>query len=184
MINKVTTPEQVQRDFLLGYDYTNNHTVEYIGKAKQLGGTTAYLSVPEMANISSEVNDAGTVLMTFYYRKVSHPKYDFFDDSKVCEALGWNISKTKKTRLALMKAGWVKKIVYVQPTTKAKTTTFFLGKEACAKIETPEEYTSRIKVLEAQRNSIINHFGLETWEEVVAQYSVSEIVKAQSELAK
>ena len=170
------------RDILLNFDYTNDINVNYIPKTRSLGDTKAYLSIEDMAQLSNEVNDAAVILMTFYFRKVTHPKYDFFDDEAVAKALHWNQSKTKKTRLALVKAGWIKKITYVQPTTKAKTTTFFLGKEACSKIETPEEFTARVKATDAKRAKLISHFGCESWEEVTAKYSEEEIISVNIEL--
>ena len=168
--------EYSTRELLLNFNYADDRHVNYIPKDKPLGSTTAYLTIKEMGELSAEVNDAGVVLMSFYYRKVTTPKYDFFDDSKVASALGWNPSKTKKTRLALVKAGWIKKIVFTQPTTKAKCTNFYLGKEMCAKVEAPEEYSARIKAIEEKRNKIVNQCGLGSWEEVLDKYSQEEIM--------
>lgn len=164
-------------DFMLGYNFKENIHVDYIPKTKPLGTTSAYLSIKELSEISADINDAATLLMTFYFRKVTHPKYDFFNDKNVAEALGWTVSKTKKTRLSLMSHGWIKKVVYTQPTTKDKHINYFLGKEICSKIKTPEEFTAEVKRREAVRKPIIEHFGLTTWEEVTNKHTEDEIIK-------
>ena len=71
------------REFLLSFDYTNDREVRFIPKDKPLGSTTAYLTIPEIATLSATVNDAGAILMTYYYRKATTPKFDFFNDTKI-----------------------------------------------------------------------------------------------------
>ncbi|APD18013.1 hypothetical protein HYP07_gp001 [Vibrio phage JSF3] len=127
-----------------------------------------------MSELSEEVNDAAVVLMTYYFRKVKTPKFDFFADALVAKALGWSVSKTKKTRLALVNSGWLKRITFTQPTTKAKITVFYVGKEMCRLVTTAEEFSS----VESKRKSIMNHFGLSSWEEVMATKSYEEIIEA------
>ena len=176
----VQTEEFNLRDFLLKFDYTQDCEVRFIPKDKPLGTTTAYLTIAEMAQLSSTVNDAGVILMTYYFRKVKTPKFDFFDDAAVAKALGWTSRKTTATRQLLVKAGWLKKIVYTQPTTKAKFTVFYIGKEMCSKVLTPEEYTAQLKqkeAMDAQRDTIAKKLGYSDWEEVVANEDPSKILE-------
>ncbi len=167
------------RDFLLGFDYTNDLEVRYIPKDKPLGSTNAYLTIKETAQLSAEVGDAGAVLMGYYYRKAKTPKFDFFVDTIAAEALGWLPSKTKRTRIALVKAGWLKKITYTQHTTKAKITVFYLGKEMCSKVMTPEEYTAAMKqreIIEAKRQKITQQLGYTSWQEVLDNKDANTIL--------
>lgn len=168
------TQELNQRDFLLNFDYTNDREVRFIPKDKPLGTTSAYLSIKEMAQLSEEVNDAAVVLMTYYFRKVKTPKFDFFDDEAIALALGWTVRKTKATRQLLVKADWLKRITFSQPTTKAKITVFYVGKEMCRLVTTAEEFSS----VENKRKPIMNYFGLSSWEEVMATKSYEEIIEA------
>ena len=176
----VQTEEFNLRDFLLKFDYTQDCEVRFIPKDKPLGTTTAYLTIAEMAQLSSKVNDAGVILMTYYFRKVKTPKFDFFDDVAVAEALGWTSRKTKATRQLLVKAGWLKKIVYTQPTTKAKFTVFYIGEEMCSKVLTPEEYTAQLKqkeAMDAKRDTITKQLGYADWESVMANEDHSKILE-------
>lgn len=175
--------QNTQRALLLNFDYSNDKEVRFIPKDKPLGTTTAYLSIKELADISEKVNDAGALLMTYYFRKVRTPKFDFFDDGAVSLALRWSVRKAQATRLALVKAGWLKKITYVQPTTKSKITVFYVGKEMCDMVMTPEEYTaSKANLIKQQevvlkmRTKIMEHYSLDTWEQVIASKSEEEIL--------
>ena len=172
------------REFLLSFDYTNDREVRFIPKDKPLGSTTAYLTIPEIATISATVNDAGAILMTYYYRKTTTPKFDFFNDTTVSTALGWTVRKTAATRQLLVKAGWIKRVIYTQPTTKSKITIFYLGKEMCDKVLTPEEYTTSINkraALQDKQNQIANQLGM-SWDSVMKQYSSETVMESLGEI--
>ena len=166
------------REFLLSFDYTNDCEVRYIPHEKSKGITYAYLSDAQVGELTTVVGDAGTLLMWHYLTKVTTPKYDFFDDKAVGECLKWSWRKVQAARLALIKAGWVKKVVYTQPTTKAKFTVVYLGKEMCSLVLTPDEYTANQKVISKYRDALINHFQCKDWEEVVASKSQDDIAAA------
>lgn len=182
--NEITTVDKSNnlRDFLLNFDYSADYEVRYIPQDKAKGSTYAYLTHRNMREIVEATGDAGLVLMTHYLNKVNTHKYDFFDDSKVGEVFGWSAQKTQRTRIALIKAGWVKKVVYTQPTTKAKFTVVYLGKEMCSLVLTPEEYTANQKVINENRNILINHFQCKDWEEVIASKSQDDIAAALCDL--
>ena len=167
--------ESSLRDFLLSFDYSNDREVRFIPKDKPLGSTNAYLTIKEMAELSNTVNDAGALLMMFYFKKVKTPKYDFFDDATVSTALGWNVSKTKKVRLSLMRHGWIKKITYVQPTTKAKITVFYLGKEACDLVTSAEEHSKK-ESLKLKQTNVMEKLGYKTWEDVLANEDMDKLL--------
>ena len=170
------------REFLLSFDYTNDSEVRYIPHEKSKGITYAYLSDAQVGELTTTVGDAGTLLMWHYLTKVTTPKYDFFDDKAVGECLKWSWRKVQAARLALIKAGWVKKVIYVQPTTKAKFTVVYLGKEMCSLVLTPEEYTANQKATNERREILINHFKCKDWDEVTASKSQDEISAAAWDL--
>jgi len=168
--------EPTLRDALLQFDYTDDKEVRYIPKDKAKGSTTAYLTADEIREIASTLGDAALVLMTHYFAKVKTPKYDFFDDTKVSTSFGWQPTKTRRIRQQLVKHGWIKRIVYTQPTTKAKVTVFYIGKEMCSKVETPEEFNQRVRKLEEKRKPIMEKLGCSTWKEVMANHTKEEIL--------
>ena len=180
--NEITTVDESNnlRDFLLNFDYSADYEVRYIPQDKAKGSTYAYLTHRNMREIVEATGDAGLVLMTHYLNKVNTHKYDFFDDSKVGEVFGWSAQKTQRIRIALVKAGWVKKIVYTQPTTKAKFTVVYLGKEMCSKVLTPEEYTTQLKqkeAMDAKRDTIAKQLGYADWESVMTNEDHSKILE-------
>ena len=69
-----------------------------------------------------------------------------------------------------------------KPTTKAKFTVVYLGKEMCSLVLTPDEYTANQKVISEYKNTLINHFQCKDWEEVVASKSQDDIAAALRDL--
>ena len=70
----------------------------------------------------------------------------------------------------------------MQPTTKAKFTVVYLGKEMCSLVLTPDEYTANQKVISEHKNILISHFQCKDWEEVVASRSQDDIAAALYDL--
>lgn len=169
-----------QRQFLISYDYTNDKEVRFIPKDKPLGGTTAYLTIKEMASLSTTTNDAAVVLMTYYMRKVKTPKFDFYDDAAVAQSLSWSQSKTKKTRLTLVNSGWLKRVTFIQPTTKAKVTIYYVGKEMCDLISSVEEY-SHYQANKDKLLAAFAHLNPQSIEDLFTKVSIDDINKAISD---
>ena len=170
------------RDFLLKFDYTTDYEVRYIPQERARSSTHAYLSDAQVGDLTQSVGDAGTVLMWHYLSKVTVPKYDFFDDKQVGDIIKWSWRKVQKARLDLMKAGWIKRIVYTQPTTKSKFTVVYLGKEMCSLVLTPEEYTMKHKQINDTRNALIKQFGCKDWDELIQVKSMDEISNAMDKV--
>jgi hypothetical protein len=183
------TTTNFNREVQIQHDYSNNIHVDAVEKEKALGGTNYYLSIADIRDLSAEVNDAGVILMTYYFRKFKTPKFDFWNDDTSATALGWSKKKVQNTRQALVKANWIKRVKYTQSTTKAKTTTFFLGKDMCANIESPEEYTIRVtkESVEAARVAplraeVMRLLGVTDWEEALEHRDYERV--SDSVLAK
>ncbi|WP_257283475.1 hypothetical protein [Endozoicomonas sp. SESOKO1] len=149
------------RDALMDFNFNDDRQVNAIPKARPMGSTYHYLSIEEMAELSNDVSDAAVTLMTFYLRKIKSVKFDFWNDEATAEALGWGKKKVLNNRLALVKAGWMKKIKFTQPTTKAKVTVFYIGKEACSKVKTAEEFTAMQPMLK-RRDELVAELGLKS----------------------
>ena len=176
------TIEPSLRDFLMSYDHSNDRDVRFIPKDKALGGTNAYLTYAEMKELCVNVGDAAALLMTYYFRKVKTPKFDFYDDNAIGLALGWSSSKAKKNRLALAREGWINRATFVQPTSKAKITVFYIGKEQCDLVKnvTKGEDTepSTFEVDAVMNQEIAMYFGLKDFDEVLRVKNINEIKEA------
>ena len=71
--------------------------------------TKMYLRLQDKKEVMDKCGDAALILYEFYVSKAGTPDYPFSDDL-AAKALGWNVHKIKRNRLALAKSNYFKQI--------------------------------------------------------------------------
>ena len=112
------------------FNLLNDTFVRCEHKQYARGATHAYLSEEESKEILTTINVQAAHLMAFYLRKVKHPSYNFFNDKEVARATGLTERQVANARRELIKAGWVKQVLYTSQTSRMKVTGYYFGKEA------------------------------------------------------
>lgn len=151
---------------------TQEYFTRVIPKKKSRSDTKVYVSAQENKELI-EISDAASVLFTYYISKSGIEDFPYHD-SQAATSLGWKESKVKRIRQALAKAKWFKQVNLRNQVTGLTATVTYLGKDACSKVETPEEFTKR-KQMESGRTEWLKERGYESLTEFKAKASPEQL---------
>jgi hypothetical protein len=171
-------------DLFMGFDHSNNISVECAPKENAKSKTHFYLSLDEKKEVLQELNDPSLILLDYYYTRLTTPKYDYWNDGLTADSLGWSKKKVQNTRLMLVNGGYLKRVSYTQPTTKDKHTTYYIGKLACSKIITPEEFTQQAKEREEALRKVMENTNTSSVEELRSKYTDKQLTALVAEVLR
>ncbi|AJF40768.1 hypothetical protein AVV30_gp110 [Vibrio phage phi 1] len=139
--------------------------------------TRDYLTREEKSELVKEVGLDGFYLFDHYLCK-SHVRNVNLDDKVIGELIGWSARKTADVRRKLIATGYMKTVTYSNYQTGQKFTKTILGKVLVQMNNAEVENLKRGNTTDITRAAITKHFGLSSWEEVMATKSYEEIYEA------
>lgn len=101
--------------------------VQFRAEAKELSHRKFYASTEERKSLIKEVKDAGFLLYEYYLMLAGVRSSDEITDEGTAKHFGWDVSKAKRIRLSLVKAGWFHQESYTYSRGR-KGITYYIGK--------------------------------------------------------
>ena len=107
--------------------------VQFRAEAKTVAHRKFFASSNERRRLIKEVNDAGFLLYEYYLSLAGVGSKDEISDEQTAKYFGWEVSKVKRLRTNLTKAGWFSQESYSY-TKGRKGITYYIGKEEVARL--------------------------------------------------
>lgn len=111
--------------------------VQFRAEAKTVTHRKFFASSDERRRLIKEVNDAGFLLYEYYLTLAGVGSKDEISDERTAKHFGWAVSKVKRLRTNLTKAGWFSQESYSY-TKGRKGVTYYIGKEQVAALHSDQ----------------------------------------------